>query len=239
MSKLNRSYREIEERVISKYWGASEQCVRHELIRISQIEKDAQNLIGKRLLDLGCGSVRTKDKGRIKRFIQSFSNPHEATRFDPWYCRVAHEAGAESVGVDLGSNIQEAFESYQLDLTNPDVLDAFEDESFDGVNNYFLTVPRNSRFAHVGYSPKMYWDIGMQHRRDDWNYCNEQEIPFGERGEVYKQRNHERAWALNDQIREQVERILKEGGAYTLAEFVLRKTDGRLVKDKEMKGIGA
>jgi hypothetical protein len=41
-------------------------------------------------------------------------------------------------------------------------------------------------------------------------------------------------WAIDDGIFLQVQRLLKEGGVYTLAEFAYRKKKGVLVREKQI-----
>src|SRR3989344_3058045 len=88
-------------------------------------------LKGKRILDIGCGSTTPELNDRS---------------FEPWLCRALHELGAHPVGVDIGEIDTEKFEHYQLDLSKPGALNLFPDKSFDGVNcRAFLDSPRFMR----------------------------------------------------------------------------------------------
>ncbi len=79
---------------------------------------------GKSILDLGCGSEKSHDQ------------------CPPWFCRATKEVGAQRVvGIDIASNNGEEFEHYQMDLTNPENLSMFGDESFDYANSSRFIFP--------------------------------------------------------------------------------------------------
>jgi hypothetical protein len=89
-----------------------------------------ENALGKRLLDLGCGSIES-----------------ESREFEPWLCRVAKIVGVEPVGIDIGSLEGEDFEHYQIDLAQPGALDFLPAHSFDAVHtfNYLISPEMNAR----------------------------------------------------------------------------------------------
>ncbi len=181
-----------------------------ELKRLSQISGDARSLIGKHVIDLGCGSESNTDRfDWLKRQFMKVLDREELHRFDPWYCRVAHETGAHVMGVDIASNEKEIFQSVQLDLMDPRSLEFFKDASTDAVNNLCFTVPGDSFRAKSGTSPGVMKRLGM---------------------------NREKAYELNDQVSSQVERILREGGVYTLSEFVFQKKKSGLQKVRTFEG---
>ncbi|MBT7102317.1 hypothetical protein HN935_02280 [archaeon] len=81
------------------------------------------NVSQKRILDLGCGSS---------------SGTYESEKFDPkmyepWFCRVFKELGANPVGIDIGNLNEEKFEHYTANLLLPDSLDFLENNSIDVV----------------------------------------------------------------------------------------------------------
>ncbi len=106
-----------------------------------------ENVRGKRILDLGCGSTLDEEtKQIIKASGGKLDLVEEDLRskgkldvaryfvFQPWICRILLELGANPVGVDVGSNQDEKFENYQLDLSQKGALDFLPDKSFDGFN---------------------------------------------------------------------------------------------------------
>ena len=66
-------------------------------------------LEGKRILDLGCGTVNCKD-------IQGLD-------YEPWLCRLLLELGVDVIGVDVNDNLRnEEFSHKVMDLFNEDLL---------------------------------------------------------------------------------------------------------------------
>lgn len=89
---------------------------------------DIQNVKGKRILDIACGSNGS----------EFGDTPHA-----PWFCRSLKELGANVVGVDIGDLNGEEFEHHKLDLSVPGALDIFPDHSFDAINSVaFFDSPR-------------------------------------------------------------------------------------------------
>lgn len=85
------------------------------------------NINEKTILDLGCGSKDCPDKkGNVR------------IDFEPWLARVLHRMGVKVVGIDVGDLSQEEFETYNLDLLNPNSLNSFADQSFDLVHSSAL-----------------------------------------------------------------------------------------------------
>lgn len=80
---------------------------------------------GKRILDIACGSnsSRSPDSGE------------RTAMFEPWFCRLLLELGADPVGVDAGDLDGERFEHYAVDLGQVGALDFLPDASFDGVQD--------------------------------------------------------------------------------------------------------
>ncbi len=95
---------------------------------IGRLERAFGNLAavkGKRILDVGCGSNTSRDPrtGKI------------TPMFEPWFCRILVELGAEPVGIDLGDLEGEPFEHYRVDLAKTGALDFLPDSSFDAVHD--------------------------------------------------------------------------------------------------------
>ena len=166
--------------------------------------------------------------------VAAVDKPKEFARYQPWYCRILQEAGAQPVGTDIRTNAGERFESHAMDLSDPKALERFPDESFDHANDHFLTVPRNSMHARCGTSPSIGVFLARKHWVDNYNQAKERGIPLKDFPKFCERQNWERMWAINDGIFLQVQRLLKEGGVYTLAEFAYRKKKGVLVLEKQI-----
>jgi len=235
--KLDPSYQALASDFLTTYRSTlHEDRLEAQLIRIQHISANVASLANKRVLDLGCGSAKNKDShwNPIGRLWLRWIKPKEFARFQPWYCRILQEAGAQPVGIDIRTNAGERFESHAMDLSDPKALERFPDESFDHANNYFLTVPKNSMHARCGTSPSIWLSLGWKHKDDNYNLAKERGIPLKDLPEFYQRQNWKRMWAIDDGIFLQVQRLLKEGGVYTLAEFAYRKKKGVLVREKQI-----
>jgi hypothetical protein len=99
-------------------------------------------LRGKRILDIASGSNTSKAPSSVfvntpfgeQRIVHSGSEGYSAL-FEPWFCRILLELGADPVGIDLGNLDQETFEHYQADLGQPGALNFLPDHSFDAVQD--------------------------------------------------------------------------------------------------------
>lgn len=93
--------------------------------RLERAFGDLSAVKGKRILDIGCGSKvsRHPTTGKV------------TPMFEPWFCRILIELGADAVGVDLGDLEGEAFEHYRVDLGRTGALDFVPDSSFDGIQD--------------------------------------------------------------------------------------------------------
>jgi SAM-dependent methyltransferase len=212
LKRAAESYRPVAERFMRKYPGIPRDRLIAELKRLIEITSNSRDLINKSILDLGCGSKETADRAQLIQFFLWIIRSSQLNQFHPWYARIAHEAGAKVVGVDIASNSSEEFESRILDLTNPHALTCFDNESFDAVNNFCLTVPPESHRAQSGTSPAIIRRFGM---------------------------DTEQAFELNREIFYQVQRLLRNGGTYTLSELVYKKRKGKLKIDHKIEGLGA
>lgn len=97
---------------------------------------------GKRILDIACGS----NTSRAPSFVY-IDTPFGETRiplphsqgytaqFEPWFCRILLEVGADPVGIDLGDLEAETFEHYPVDLGLEGGLDFLPSHSFDAVQD--------------------------------------------------------------------------------------------------------
>lgn len=101
--------------------GILEEFVR----RLQRAFGSVESVRGKRILDIASGSntSRSPDTG-------------EGTAlFEPWFCRLLLELGAEPVGVDKGDLEAERFEHHSADLGQIGALDFLPNASFDGVQD--------------------------------------------------------------------------------------------------------
>ena len=78
---------------------------------------DINEVRGKRILDVACGSRNYPD--------------NVGGKYDPWMPRLLVKLGARPVGVDLSPQRHESFEWHQADLLAPDSLSFLQRWSFD------------------------------------------------------------------------------------------------------------
>lgn len=89
-------------------------------------------LKGKRIVDIGCGS-------RNACMTDSMMGNAGMKEFEPWLCRIAHEAGARVTGVDIQPLDGEEFEHFQADMENNRPLRRFTGGAFDIVVSQRMT----------------------------------------------------------------------------------------------------
>jgi hypothetical protein len=99
-------------------------------------------LRGQRVLDLACGSSTSRAPSFVyvdtpfgERRVPIPSTEGYTAQFEPWFCRLLLELGAQPVGIDLGDLDSEAFEHYNVDLGRAGALDFLPDHSFDAVQD--------------------------------------------------------------------------------------------------------
>lgn len=205
-SEFHPSFLELADKVSHRYPELPNFRIGNELHRIAGLVNDIAGLSGRKVLDLGAGAVESTEslKGWSQIFAR-FLDPYRLIQYQPWFCRIAHLAGAEPCAVDIGDNSLESFESVRLDLSNPDALAHFDSESFDYVNNYFFTAHLEEPDAWEKTSPGLR-RVASQNSTDPGGW-------------VFK---------LNDAITSHVERILKPHGIYIHNSFRFQKKDGIL-----------
>lgn len=209
---LNSSFVELGITVHKKFPTLPGYRITAELQRLRQITDSTRNLVGKKIMDIGCGSKNSKDvSGGLTNLFYRIFDPHVLEQFEPWYCRIAHEAHADVTGLDIEPN-KEEFSTIQADILQPDAFSQFADKSFDAINNYKCTIPKNSCQARTGCSPAIMKRFGM---------------------------DLDAAFDLDNRVRAEVERLLCNGGTYTVAEFVYQKKRGSLRLNHVMKGLGS
>ncbi len=110
--------------------------------RIDDAFGSLANIRGKRVLDIACGSNTSRAPASFhvntpfgEKRIGSSSGSGYTAQFEPWFCRMLLELGADPVGVDFGDLEGEAFEHYRADLGERGALDFLPDHSFDAVQD--------------------------------------------------------------------------------------------------------
>jgi hypothetical protein len=95
----------------------------------------------KKVLDIACGSNTSKAPASLyldtpfgNMTIGRASKGYTA-QFEPWFCRILFELGAEPTGIDFGDLEGEAFVHYKVDLGKIGALDFLPDASFDAVQD--------------------------------------------------------------------------------------------------------
>jgi hypothetical protein len=99
------------------------------------------NIQSKKILDIACGSNTSKAPAslsidtpfgemKIGRTSKGYTS-----QFEPWFCRILFELGANPVGVDFGDLEHESFTHYRVDLGQIGALDFLPDHSFDAIQD--------------------------------------------------------------------------------------------------------
>lgn len=109
--------------------------------RIARAFGRVSNVHGKRILDVASGSNTSRAPSSI--YINTpfgerglgLAMTGYAALFEPWFCRILLELGAEPVGVDGGELEGEAFDHYRVDLGQSGALNFLPGHSFDAVQD--------------------------------------------------------------------------------------------------------
>jgi hypothetical protein len=109
--------------------------------RLANSFERISNIRNKKILDIACGSNTSRAPASLfittpfgRKTIGRSSKGYTA-QFEPWFCRMLFELGADPVGVDFGDLEREVFEYYQVDLGKIGALDFLPDHSFDAVQD--------------------------------------------------------------------------------------------------------
>jgi hypothetical protein len=99
-------------------------------------------LKGKRVLDIACGSSTSKAPSSIfvntpfgEQQIPIAHTEGYTAQFEPWFCRILLELGADPTGIDMGNLDGETFEHYNVNLGQPGALNFLAGQSFDAVHD--------------------------------------------------------------------------------------------------------
>ena len=150
-----------------------EEIVEQMVGRIASAFKDLSNVQGKRILDIACGSNTSSapasvyintpfGEKRIARATKGYT-----AQFEPWFCRILLELGANPVGLDFGDLEGEAFEHYRVDLGQSGALDFLPGHSFDAVQDsrLFGSPEFTAQFPDSADRLKVAREICSQERR--------------------------------------------------------------------------
>jgi len=118
-----------------------EEVIKQMFGRLAKSFESLSNIREKKILDIACGSNTSKAPASLfidapfgKKTIGS-SNKGYTAQFEPWFCRILLELGANPVGIDFGDLESEVFEHYRVDLGKIGALDFLADHSFDAVQD--------------------------------------------------------------------------------------------------------
>ncbi len=142
--------------------------------RLGGAFKSRAPIRGKRILDIACGSNTSRAPDSLyintpigeNRIGHSDSSGYTAL-FEPWFCRLLLELGADPVGIDLGDLSDETFEFYRVDLGKIGTLDFLPDHSFDAVQDsrLFGSPEFVARFPERAYRLHIAGEIRRQEHR--------------------------------------------------------------------------
>jgi hypothetical protein len=109
--------------------------------RLSNSFERVSDLRDKKVLDIACGSTTSKASRTLfidtpfgGRTFERISKGYTAL-FEPWFCRILFELGANPVGIDFGDLESEVFIHYRVDLGKIGALDFLPAHSFDAVQD--------------------------------------------------------------------------------------------------------
>lgn len=109
--------------------------------RLANSYRKLPDISNKKILDIACGSNTSKLPGSLSINTpfgeMSFgrASKNYTALFEPWFCRILFELGAQPVGLDFGDLEHEAFTHYRVDLGKAGALDFLPDHSFDGIQD--------------------------------------------------------------------------------------------------------
>jgi hypothetical protein len=150
------------EEIIKQMFGR----LANSFVRLSTIQN-------KKILDIACGSNTSKAPSSlyidtpfgemtIGRARKGFT-----AQFEPWFCRILFELGANPVGVDFGDLGSEVFVHYRVDLGKIGALDFLPDHSFDAVQDsrLFGSPEFTAQFPNQADRLKIAQEIKQQEQR--------------------------------------------------------------------------
>ena len=140
--------------------------------RLARSYGSLADLQGKKILDIACGSnsSRLPASLHIKTPLGELSvggSKGYTALFEPWFCRILYELGADPVGVDFGDLEQEVFTHYKVDLGKTGALDFLPEASFDAIQDsrLFGSPEFTAEFPDQGDRLMVAQEIKMQEKR--------------------------------------------------------------------------
>jgi hypothetical protein len=108
-----------------------EEIIKQMFGRLASSFEKLSDIWGKKILDIACGSSTSKAPSFLyidtpfgEKKIGRAKQGHTA-QFEPWFCRIVYELGANIIGIDFGNLEREVFKNYQIDLGKIGALDFF------------------------------------------------------------------------------------------------------------------
>jgi hypothetical protein len=150
-----------------------EDVVKQMFGRLANAFGSLSNMRGKIILDIACGSNTSKAPAMayintpFGEMTVGRTKDGYSAMFEPWFCRILFELGADAVGIDFGDLEGELFTHYRVDLGQIGVLNFLPDRSFDAVQDSRLfgspefTAQFQNRSDHI----KIAQEIRHQERR--------------------------------------------------------------------------
>jgi hypothetical protein len=118
-----------------------EEIIKQMFGRLANSFERLSEIQNKKILDIACGSNTSKAPASLfvdtpfgKKAVRSSSKDYTA-QFEPWFCRILLELGANPVGIDVGALESELFVHYRVDLGRIGALDFLLDHSFDAIQD--------------------------------------------------------------------------------------------------------
>jgi hypothetical protein len=150
-----------------------EEIIKQMFGRLANSFERLSNIQNKKILDIACGSNTSKAPASLyvdtpfgEMTIGRSSKGYTA-QFEPWFCRIIFELGANPVGVDFGDLESEVFVHYRVDLGKVGGLDFLPDHSFDAVQDsrLFGSPEFTTQFPNQADRLKVAQEIKQQEQR--------------------------------------------------------------------------
>jgi hypothetical protein len=141
--------------------------------RLANVFERLSDVQNKKILDIACGSNTSKAPASLfidtpfGKKTRGKSSEGYTAQFEPWFCRILLELGADPVGIDFGDLDSEAFMHYRVDLGKIGALDFLPDHSFDAVQDsrLFGSPEFTAQFPNKADRLKIAQEIRRQEQR--------------------------------------------------------------------------
>jgi hypothetical protein len=148
-----------------------EEIITQMIGRLAHAFGKLSQLRGLKILDIACGSNSSKAPAMVQvntPFGKMTLDPPPkgfTALFEPWFCRMLFELGADPVGVDLGNLDCEKFTHVQVDLGKLGALDILPDQSFDAIQDSRLFGSPEFTAQFPGYKDRL--QVAQEIRRQE------------------------------------------------------------------------